>query len=306
MNDIEKAVEILNSGSVVAMPTETVYGLAGNIEDENSIRKIFETKNRPFFDPLIVHVSSEDQAKLLTDNWNQYCHILADKFWPGPLTIVVPKSHNVNPLITAGLESVGIRLPSHNIAQELISHFQMGLAAPSANKFKQTSPTCSDHVREEFGDDVFVLEGGHCEIGIESTVIGVFDDKVEIYRPGMITQKEIQDCLDIPVKNTKSPVAPGHLEHHYMPKKPLVQFKDEISKSKIKKAAKELKLKDERYGVLILDDDVNIAARQLYSQLRSRDLLEASFIAFAKEEKHLDEKWIAIFDRLDKATTLFL
>ncbi len=188
---MDLAIDILKNGGVVAMPTETVYGLAGDVEQETAIKKIFSTKERPFFDPLIVHISSIEQAKKLTTQWDETCEKLAESFWPGPLTLILPKSDLVNPLITSGLNSVGLRWPNHALAMELISNFNLGLAAPSANKFKKTSPTSKEHVEAEFGNNVFVLDGGKCEVGIESTVAGVFKDRIEIYRPGMISLEDI-------------------------------------------------------------------------------------------------------------------
>ncbi len=141
MNNIKKAADLLKSGDVVAIPTETVYGLAGSIESEKGLHKIFSTKERPFFDPLIVHVNSIDMAKSLTSSWDAACEALAQAFWPGPLTLALKKNEKVSDLITAGLDSVGLRFPSHPVAQEVIKAVGSPLAAPSANKFMRTSPT---------------------------------------------------------------------------------------------------------------------------------------------------------------------
>ena len=186
--DLEKAKNLLLAGEVVAIPTETVYGLAADISNEDAIRKVFSLKERPFFDPLIVHVASLKQAKALTTEWGPLTDFLARYFWPGPLTLILPKAESVNSLITSGLETLAIRFPNHPAAIQLIT--QVGpLAAPSANKFGQTSPTEAHHVRKEFRSvDVFVVDGGPCEIGIESTVleVGSNQDSVSILRPGRI------------------------------------------------------------------------------------------------------------------------
>ena len=294
MNDIDKAIEILKdtSGGVVGMPTETVYGLAGSINSEKSIRKIFSVKERPFFDPLIVHVSNIEMAKPLTSNWSDITDKLAKTFWPGPLTIVLPKSNFVSDLITSGLDSVGIRCPKHETALKLIEKLGHGLAAPSANKFTKTSPTTKAHVESEFGDEVFVIDGGECEIGIESTVIGVFDTQIKIYRPGMLTKEDIQKVVpkNIEVDYYESPVSPGQLKHHYMPNKPVTL---RVSKS-------------DKTGVSTwtVPNSPTLAARELYSKLRELDLEDTNEIHIVlKEEFKSCDLWKGILNRLDKAKT---
>jgi L-threonylcarbamoyladenylate synthase len=297
MNDIDKAIEILNdrNGGVVGMPTETVYGLAGSIKSENSIRKIFSVKERPFFDPLIVHVSSIEMAKPLTTNWSEITNILAETFWPGPLTMVLPKSSLVSDLITSGLDSVGIRCPKHAVALDIIERVGHGLAAPSANKFTKTSPTSKQHVESEFGDEVFVVDGGECEVGIESTVIGVFEDHIKIYRPGMLTKDEIKKALpsNIAVDYFESPVSPGQMEHHYMPKKP-VTLRSDISE-------------DEKVSSWIVPDSPEQAARELYSKMRLLDNEDTDEIHIVLKQEYKDlETWAGILNRLSKAKTIDL
>lgn len=294
MNEIEHAVRLLKEGNVVGMPTETVYGLAGSIESEAGIKKIFSTKERPFFDPLIVHISSKEMAKPLVKTWPKIADLLADKFWPGPLTMVLPKSDKVSDLITSGLDSVGLRCPSHNIAKQLINDFGAPLAAPSANKFTKTSPTSKDHVISEFGDEVFVLEGGQCEVGIESTVIGVFDDSIKIYRPGMITKSDIESTLNdnsIIIDYVESPVAPGQLEHHYMPNKPVVITAD-------------IKRKDLDNSWVVPNDPI-IACRELYSKLRELDKNDHNEITIIlKEEFKSLDYWKGFLNRVSKAKSV--
>ena len=222
MNKIEmdSAIERLRNDDVVGMPTETVYGLAGSIFSEVALHKIFKIKERPFFDPLIVHVSSIEEARSLVKHWPRSAEILAQKFWPGPLTLVLEKSDKINDLITSGLTTVGIRMPNHPVALELISNFGSPLAAPSANKFKKTSPTTTQHVRDEFGDSVYVLEGGACTVGLESTILYIneVDDEVaiEILRKGFVKYSEIEKILldhHFKIKNAgviNSILAPGN------------------------------------------------------------------------------------------------
>lgn len=288
MNEIDKAIHHLQNNDVVGMPTETVYGLAGSIESEESIKKIFSTKERPFFDPLIVHVSNTEMARPLVKSWPPIAQTLAEHFWPGPLTMVLPKSDIVSDLITSGLDSVGIRCPNHPIALELISNFAIPLAAPSANKFTKTSPTTKDHVESEFGDDVFVLEGGVCHVGIESTVAGIFDDEVKIYRPGMITKEDLKKVLPskVKVEYTQSPVAPGQMKHHYMPNKPVILTKESPQSG----------------AVWIVPDSPAIAARQLYSKLRELDKGKEEKIYIVLQESYKDnEAWRGFLNRVDKA-----
>ena len=229
-NDLSKARDLLLKGEVVGIPTETVYGLAGSIESEKGLRRIFSLKERPFFDPLIVHVSSFRQAASLVLEWPPLADFLARRFWPGALTIVLPKAPHVNPLITSGLDTVAIRMPDHSIARDLIDILGHPLAAPSANKFGRTSPSQASHVRDEFANDnLFVIDGGECQIGVESTVIafqsGDDNTEVQILRPGGITQTMLEHALErwgkpTTVRRAASEASPGHLKHHYMPKLP--------------------------------------------------------------------------------------
>ena len=290
---INEAKELIINEDVVAIPTETVYGLAGSIYSSKAIEKIFKIKERPFFDPLIVHVSDVQMAKPLTTNWSKTCDELAKVFWPGPLTLVLPKAESVSDMITSGLPSVGIRCPNHPVALDLIKSANTPLAAPSANKFTKTSPTSKEHVRSEFGDDVYILDGGQCEIGIESTVIGVFDNEIKIYRPGMISSCEIKEALTdqkIKVSYQESPVSPGALKHHYMPKKKVTLLKEASNLSDI--------------STWIVPTNPQIAARELYSKLRSMDEEDTKEIHIVLDEDFKSlESFKGILNRLDKAKT---
>ncbi len=311
---IEEAREKLLKGDVVAIPTETVYGLAGWIYSEEGLKKIFSTKERPFFDPLIVHIDSIHSAKKLTSNWTAVHETLAQVCWPGPLTLIAKKNDEISPLITSGLDSVGLRCPRHSETLKLLSTIKGGLAAPSANKFGKTSPTTSEHVHEEFGDIVSILEGGPSEIGIESTVAGVNEVNgeftVEIYRPGFYTATMLEEILlsqkiKAKVIYAESPVAPGQLKHHYMPKIPLIivkpEFKWEESKTKIEE---ELKATFNKPVFWDQPKDANIASRELYQKLRQFDLDGFDLIITVKKAEHEAEDWKGIWNRLSKAKTL--
>lgn len=311
---IEEARDKLLNGDVVAIPTETVYGLAGWIYSEEGLKKIFSTKERPFFDPLIVHVDSIHGAKKLTSNWTAVHEALAQVCWPGPLTLIAKKNDRVSPLITSGLDSVGLRCPRHSETLKLLSTLEGGLAAPSANKFGKTSPTTSEHVADEFGDVVSILEGGPSEIGIESTVAGVKEENgeftVEIYRPGFYTATMLEEILEsqnikAQVVYAESPVAPGQLKHHYMPKIPLILVKPGFSwKDSQETIEKELKGKFQNPVFWDQPQDATIASRELYQKLRQFDQDGFDLIITTKKPEHESEDWKGIWNRLSKAKTL--
>src|ERR1700722_13714950 len=173
-NEVIRAAELLRAGRLVAFPTETVYGLGANALDEDAVRRIFEAKGRPFSSPLIVHVASIGMARELALEWPDQAERLARRFWPGPLTIIVPKQAHVPDLVTAGLASVGLRIPAHPVAKALLEAAQIPVAAPSANRFTELSPTTAEHVRRSLGQKVeMILDGGPCNVGIESSVISL-------------------------------------------------------------------------------------------------------------------------------------
>ncbi len=306
--DLDKAISLLLGGDVVAIPTETVYGLGGWIHSEDGLRKIFSTKERPFFDPLIVHIDSIAKAKMLTSEWTEIHQVLAKNCWPGPLTLIAKKDESVNPLITAGLDSVGLRCPNHSMTLELLSSIDGGIAAPSANKFGKTSPTSSKHVFEEFGNDVAILEGGECDIGIESTVAGVKDGKVEIYRPGFYTAKSLKEILanhglDIEVTYAESPVAPGQLKHHYMPKIPLVIVPENFV---WEKHVSEINIPFNKPVIWKQPLLAAMASRELYQKMREFDEQGFDIIFAERSPHHFNEEWLGIWNRLEKARTLAL
>lgn len=220
--EIEQAARILKSGRLVAFPTETVYGLGANALDEAAVRRIFEAKGRPFSSPLIVHVTGISMARELANEWPRKAELLARRFWPGPLTIVVPKTPRIPDLVTAGLPSVGLRMPAHPVAQALLEAAQIPIAAPSANRFTELSPTTAAHVRESLGSRVdMILDGGPCTVGIESTVISLAGDIPRILRPGMISRAAIEGIIG-PVETGPGAESPGQHPRHYSPRTPIV------------------------------------------------------------------------------------
>lgn len=228
--DINKAKKILENNELVAIPTETVYGLAGNIYNESAIRKIFETKKRPFFNPLIVHIHDKKQLQEIAIEIPEKAQLLANTFWPGSLTLVLKKKSNIPDIITAGKDTVAVRVPNHKLTLDLLKSLQFPLAAPSANPFGSISPTTAQHVADYFQNNLqMVLDGGNCQNGIESTIIGFENGDPILYRLGSISIEEIEAIvgyIKIENNNEKSPNAPGMLSRHYAPKTKTVLVND--------------------------------------------------------------------------------
>ena len=322
----EKAVLELNSGKVVAIPTETVYGLAARIDRPAAIQKIFEIKERPFFDPLIVHVSSTDQARALIQSWSLLAEKLAEFFWPGPLTLVVPKNPRLDPMITSGLETVGLRSPWHKTALEIIA-LTGPLAAPSANKFGRTSPTNAEHVEEEFDGSVSICDGGPCSLGVESTILEVGEKELRILRPGMILVSQIEQFLkeegfQIPVLvGSGKMVSPGSMKHHYMPPIPLILCMSKLTPEQLKTKARAAfaSLPEETEGVKLLRpaavekflevrlaQDPKIAARELYFLLRGQSRNNPDFLFMDWQPHWSGPDWAPVVDRIQKAASCVL
>jgi L-threonylcarbamoyladenylate synthase len=224
---IKQAAHLLNQGGVVAFPTETVYGLGADAFNAEAVARIFEIKQRPHFDPLIVHVCTSEQLSLLVTEIPAAARALIDHFWPGPLTLVLPKNPAVPDLVTAGLPSVAVRMPGHPLALELIRQANTPIAAPSANRFGCTSPTTAQHVLDQLGTRVDrIVDGGSCSVGIESTIISLLEETPVLLRAGGIAMEEIERVIG-PVQqpatcSSDRPVAPGQLSRHYAPRTPLV------------------------------------------------------------------------------------
>ena len=249
--DISKAVALLIAEDIVAIPTETVYGLAGNIYSEKAIKAIFETKKRPFFNPLIVHIPSVDSLSTIVDYIPKKAQLLTDAFWPGPITLVLKKLQNIPDLITAGKDTVAVRVPNHPVTLELLNQLKFPLAAPSANPFSSISPTTAQHVETYFKDNIkMVLDGGACKSGIESTIIGFENDEPIIYRLGSTSIEAIEAVVGtIQIKNKKevTPDAPGMLERHYAPKTITVLTDNVLDSIK--------KYSDKRIGLLVFNSE---------------------------------------------------
>ena len=307
MSDILSAIKELKNGKLIGLPTETVYGLAAPIDNERLIARIFELKKRPFFDPLIVHVATIDQAKSIVEKWYPICDAIAEAFWPGPVTLVLEKKAIVSDLITSGLKTVGVRIPKSSVAIDFITQLGTPVAAPSANLFKKVSPTNAGHVREVFSsDDVFILDDGPCEIGIESTIIKVTDSALEILRPGLICSNELKEITNkfnysIEYTNNTEIKAPGMLEEHYRPEKPM----NVVCARNFEDAVK--LLKNSQTFWFSLDSRPEIAARQLYQKMREACQNSATTCSIWIDLELLKrDDWKGILDRLKKAASNYI
>jgi L-threonylcarbamoyladenylate synthase len=288
--DINKAIALLEAGELVAIPTETVYGLAGNALDTTAVTKIFVAKNRPHFDPLIVHVPSLQRAEQVVRSIPEKALILSNLFWPGPLTILLNKKQIIPDLVTAGLDTVGIRCPRHPLALELLQKINFPLAAPSANPFGYVSPTRPEHVSEQLGDKIsYILDGGPCPVGIESTIVGFEEDQTIVYRLGGLSLENIEDAIgsvSVQGHSSVNPKAPGQLNSHYAPRKRLVLgtfphlFKTYGQVQVGTLSFRTLFQEVEKRNQIVLSPSGNLeeAARNLFSGLRELDKMEVSVI----------------------------
>jgi L-threonylcarbamoyladenylate synthase len=278
---------------LVAFPTETVYGLGANALDPAAIEKIYVAKGRPPSSPLIVHVSSLEMAKELVREWPERAEQLARIFWPGPLTLVLPKKPHVPDRLTAGLDTVGIRMPAHPVAQALIREAGVPIAAPSANLFGELSPTTAQHVRDGLGNSVsMVLDGGPSKVGIESTVVSLAGADAVLLRPGMVTQHEIEAVIG-PVRVLKEATegahsSPGLRARHYSPKTPLIL----VERGQTPPSGR---------GIYIqMPAEPREYAAVLYERLHVADAQGWDWIAV--EHPPRTEEWSAICDRLERAS----
>lgn len=224
--DLNKAAYFLKEGKLVAIPTETVYGLAANALDAQAVIKIFEAKNRPTFDPLIVHTFALTEVEKFIKHIPEKARILAEKFWPGPLTILFQKKDIIPDIVTSGLNTVGVRIPNHPLTLELLKKIDFPLAAPSANPFGYVSPTTAQHVFDQLGDKIeYILDGGACKVGVESTIIGFENDIPIVYRLGGLAIEDIEKHIgkvSIKLNISSNPISPGMLKSHYAPLKELI------------------------------------------------------------------------------------
>ncbi len=238
-DELSQAADLLGSGRLVAFPTETVYGLGANAEDAAAVAKVFHAKGRPSFDPLIVHICDLEMLDRVVIETGATERGIMQRFWPGPLTLVMPKTSHVPDLVTAGLAHVGVRWPAHPVAQELIRLSERPIAAPSANRFGAISPTTAQHVLDQLGDEIdAVIDGGPCQVGVESTVVEVREGTIHVLRLGGVTIEELSEIgsveIDIAHVDKLAQSSPGRLARHYAPSTPLEIIADWDSVSRAK------------------------------------------------------------------------
>jgi|SRR5579862_1412854 len=290
---INDAAQRIRTGELVAFPTETVYGLGANALDAAAVQKIFDIKERPATSPLIVHVSSIEMAKEIVAEWPPLSDQLARRWWPGPLTLVLRKLDKCPPNVTAGLPTVGVRMPNHPIALALIAEAGVPIAAPSANRFTGISPTTADHVRAAFGDAVPVLDGGPCAVGIESTVVSVEGNKLTLLRPGMISLGDIEQAA---AEAGTSHPSPGMHHRHYSPRTPLLL----VDRSPGPEGAYMWRTSEGVAARCVrMPDEPNQYAAQFYRVLHELDPEGWPWIAV--ETPPDTPEWAAILDRLRRA-----
>lgn len=314
-DSIERASEIIRDGGLVAFPTETVYGLGADGLNPIAVAKIFESKKRPTFNPLILHIADKNNLTKLVHINDERIERLIDKFWPGPLTLVLPKHESVPDIVTSGNSTVAVRMPNHSVALELIKKCGTPIAAPSANKFGNLSPTEASHVYKSLGDTVdMILDGGKCSVGVESTILQFTGENVLLLRPGGLSVEEIENEIGKVKSVTKfsiRPNSPGQLLHHYSPSIPLYFLTQEnLEKYTDKKIGvlffSSVNIKHNFTSIKILSEkgDMKEAAANLFKHLHDLEKEEIDLIlAEPIKEEGLGR---AIMDRLKKGTNRFI
>lgn len=334
MSEVAEAVEVLRRGGLVAFPTETVYGLGADATQGRAVERIFAAKGRPSTNPLIVHVADEGVARRYAAVWSETAQKLARRFWPGPLTLVVPKRDVIVPQATAGLNTVGLRAPDHPLALEMLRAFDGPVAAPSANRSTRVSPTTAKHVRDELGEAVdYVLDGGACRVGIESTVLDLCGGTPTILRPGAVTAEQIEEEVGAVsvfqghVGEKQAARSPGQQSVHYAPRAAAYRFGVEQIQSMVEWCKENRGLSwavvllesaqlhpgmaellplvgTEEAGVahrlVLMPDEAEGYARQLYATLRALD--ERGVAAMWVQMPPDRAEWAAVRDRLRRAT----
>ena len=306
--EIVEAVALLRAGKLVAFPTETVYGLGADAASEVAMARLYAVKGRPAAHPVIVHFASAETAFAWAREVPREARVLAERFWPGPLTLILKRSPRAKDFVTGGQDSVGLRVPSHPVARALLALFGEGVAAPSANRFGHVSPTTAAHVRHDFGNEVdCVLEGGASEVGIESTIVDLSGDAPVLLRPGHIGKAQLEQVLkcEVKTKDAASPRHSGGLERHYAPRTParLVPSYDldkEIARLKDRVAVLAFSRPDERVDYwLRMPREAGAYAQKLYGALRELD--DAGCEEILIEAPPEAPAWLAVRDRLLRA-----
>jgi L-threonylcarbamoyladenylate synthase len=310
-SDLASAVAALRAGQVIGLPTETVYGLAADASNPEAVRRIFAIKGRPLTHPVIVHIASIHQVPQWAREFPAAARALAERFWPGPLTLVLPRAATVPLDVTGGQDTVALRVPSHPVALALLQAFGGGLAAPSANRYGRISPTTAAHVREDLGDDVgIVLDGGPASVGLESTIVACLDGRVSVLRPGHIGSEAIEAVAGpVTAATPAAPRVPGSVVSHYAPRTPV----ELVAPAAVADAVSAHQRDGEHVAVLAPPSPAEAAAvawivaspeaetygRDLYSHLRTLDQAGADVIVVATPPD--GPAWVAVQDRLTRA-----
>lgn len=312
-HSIASAKNHLEAGRLVAIPTETVYGLAANALDERAVLSIFKSKNRPAFDPLIVHTHHLDEISNFAHLPTKWIKKLANAFWPGPLTLLFPKKQIIPDLVTSGLDTVAVRIPNHPLTLSLLEQLDFPLAAPSANPFGYVSPTTAQHVKNQLDDQVdYILDGGRCGVGLESTILSLVEGSPKVLRLGGLSIESIEAVIgrvDVAPHSSSAPLAPGMLKSHYAPKKSIVRI-DEVNIKEIDDFSEigavvfqytRKELLEQNQIVLSPSGDLDAAAKEFFAAFRTMD-----------ERKDINTIWVenapnhglgrAINDRIKRAT----
>ncbi len=313
--NITEALRILKAGGLVAFPTETVYGLGADAANPQAVSKIFATKGRPANHPLIVHIGHVDQLEQWAESIPDNAYQLIDSFWPGPLAIILKKQPWVSDVVTGGQDTIAIRMPGNPVALDLLTQFNGGIAAPSANRFNHISPTLASHVQSEFGDSVeMIIDGGPCQVGLESTIIDVSSNNIKMLRPGHIQQQQIEHVLHNTVNQGTTDStrrAPGMLELHYAPETPaalcptiildqyIEQYINAGKKMGVLVRHAQLDSHPNLHSIIMPEDPVKFG-HDMYACLRQLDELQLDLILI--EQLPDEPKWVAVNDRLLKAT----
>ena len=312
--DLAEAARLLREGGLVAFPTETVYGLGANALEEAAVHRIFEAKGRPPSNPIIVHVTGVEQARTLVAAWPEAADALASRFWPGPVTLVLPKAQGVPGAVTAGLDSVAIRMPSHPVARALLAQAGVPVAAPSANRYTGVSPTSAQHVVRSLGDSVdLVVDGGSTDVGIESTVVSLVHEP-KVLRPGMVSWEVLQEIVaDLQpheehsyVEDDEPATSPGQARRHYSPDARVILAEPETRRGFADERVAVVRLETGPFlgdaFVIDLPADPHLYARRLYDALHRVDEAGCDLVLIQPPPR--TPAWSAIWDRLRRAAGL--